>query len=153
MFRRSLGLSAAFLLLASCAQTQPKNSISPSPANESQSQRLITKQVFQLPPTHPATQNITYNSHYPPHFPPEAIRAGHYGVVTLMIFVSAKGEIGQIFVDHSSGYPELDASAVDAAKHWLFGPEEKNGVPESSWLRVPVTFNRPAPSSPSKSSL
>jgi TonB family protein len=109
--------------------------------------------VFELPPTHGATQDITHNSHYPPHYPQEAVKAGHYGIVTLLIFVSAKGETGEIQVDRSSGYPELDASAVDAARHWVFGPEERNGVPQSSWLRMPVTFNRPAPPSPPTGSL
>jgi TonB family protein len=144
MFRRSLGLGLFFLLLAACTQTAQKPFTSPPPEVESQHPRKIIKQVYALPPTHAATQNITYNSHYPPHFPQEAIKAGHYGVVTLMILVSAKGEIGDIRVDRSSGYPELDASAVEAARHWMFGPEEKNGVPQSGWVRMPVAFDRPA---------
>ncbi len=153
MYRRNVGMRAVCLLLASCAQTPPKTITSPSLATENQHQPTIIEQVPRLPPSHLATQDITYNSHYPAHFPPEAIKSGHYGVVTLMIFVSAKGETGDIRVDRSSGYPELDASAVNAARHWVFGPEEKNGVPQPSWVRMPVTFDRPVPRPPSTGSL
>jgi TonB family protein len=151
MYRRRFVLCAAFLLLASCAQAPQKAADNTSQEMEAApKQQLIIKYLPRLPPTHPAGQDITYNSHYPPHFPAEAVKAGHYGTVTLLIYVGAKGELGEIRVEQSSGYPELDASAIDAARQWKFLPEAKDGVPQPSWVRTPVNFGRPvpAPSSP-----
>jgi len=151
--RSSLGLGVFFLLLASCAQVPQKAANNTSQEIEgAPKQQLIIKYLPYLPPTHPAAQDITYNSHYPPHFPVEAIRAGHYGTVTLLIYVGAKGEIGEIRVEQSSGYPELDASAVDAARQWNYLPEAKDGVPQPGWIRIPVNFGRPVPAPPSPNS-
>ncbi|HTV85377.1 MAG TPA: energy transducer TonB [Dyella sp.] len=146
MYRRDLVFCAVFPLLTSCAQTPQKaNGSATQAADAANSQQLVIKYMAHQSPTHPAAQDITYNSHYPPHFPVEAFRAGHYGMVTLLIYVSAKGEVGDIRVETSSGYPELDASAVDAAKHWVFMPAAKDGVPQPGWVRTPVSFNRPVP--------
>ncbi len=146
MYRGSLGLGAVFLLLASCAQTPSKVADNATQVDDAAArQRLIVNFMAHEPPTHPGAQDITYNSHYPPHFPVEAVRAGHYGKVTLLIYVNAKGETGDIRVETSSGYPELDASAIDAAKHWVYFPAAKDGVPQPGWIRTPVSFDRPIP--------
>jgi TonB family protein len=148
MYRQGFALCTLLLLLTSCAPVSPKTP-DPAPpppapvAEDAHKLQLIANDEAHLPPTHPASEDITYNSHYMPHFPLEAIRAGHYGKVTLMILVDAKGEISDIRVDQSSGYPELDASAVDAAKHWMFVPAAKNGVPQPGWVRTPVSFDWP----------
>jgi TonB family protein len=145
---------AALLLLASCAQAPQKVADNTSEAAESaQRQQVIINFMAHEPPTHASAQDITYNSHYPPRFPPEAIRAGHYGTVILMIYVSANGQTGDIRVERSTGYPELDASAIDAAKHWIYLPAAKDGVPQPGWIRTPVTFERPIPPPPSTDSL
>lgn len=154
MYQRSLWIVAIFLLLSSCVQAPPKTADSSSQAIEdAHKQQIIVNYMAHQAPTHPPAQDITYNSHYPPHFPPEAIRAGHYGTVVLMIYVDAKGEIGDIRVDRSSGYPELDASAIDAAKHWVYMPAAENGIPQPGWVRTPVNFGRPVPPPPPTDSL
>lgn len=154
MYGRSLGLVAVFLLLASCAQAPPKVADHTTPAGEAASrQGLMINFMAHEPPTHPPEQDISYNSHYWPRFPAEAAKAGHYGQVMLLIHVSAKGESDDIRVETSSGYPELDASAVDTAKHWIYMPAAKDGVHQPGWIRIPVSFGHPIPPPRSPDSL
>jgi TonB family protein len=154
MHRRGLVFGVVLLLLASCVQMPQKAADGPSQtADEARRQQIIAEYMAHMPPTHPSGQDLTYNAQFRPHFPKEAIAAGHYGTVTLLIFVNANGETGEIRVERSSGYPELDASAIETAKHWLYMPEAKNGIPQSSWVRTPVAFSRPVPSPPSTDSL
>lgn len=154
MYRRGLVFGFAFLGMATFAQAQQESAeAAPQTQGVVQNSKIIRQYTGPLPPTHFAGQDITYNSHFPPHFPKEAVAAGHYGVVTLLILVNANGEKGEIRVDQSSGYPELDASAVEAAQHWIYTPEVKNGVPQASWVRTPVAFGRPTPPPPPANSL
>lgn len=154
MYRRGLAFGFAFLGLASCAQAPQKPVQAAPPAVEVAHPSKIVLQ-YAGPPlaTHLAGQDITYNSRFPPHFPKEAVAAGHYGTVILLILVNTNGENGEIRVEQSSGYPELDASAVEAAKHWMYTPEVKSGVPQASWIRTPITFSRPVPPPPPANSL
>jgi protein TonB len=54
--------------------------------------------------------------------------------------VDASGKVLDVVVKTSSGYPELDASALDAARHWKFFPAERAGVAYASWREIPVSF-------------
>jgi TonB family protein len=152
MYRRISAFGLACLCLAFGAQAQQVTDQAAS-TEAAQKQQILADKMAHLPPTHPPGQDITYNSRFAPRFPKEAAAAGHYGVVTLLILVNANGDIGEVRVQESSGYPELDASAVEAAKHWLYIPQAVNGVPQAGWVRTPVTFNRPVPPPPSTDSL
>ncbi|MBT2115598.1 TonB family protein [Dyella sp. LX-66] len=98
-----------------------------------------------LPPTHAVAQDLTYNAQFPPRFPPGAAQAGHFGKVLLMVLVRADGSTGEVKVERSSGFADLDASAVNVAKHWRFMPAARDGVPVAGWARVPVDFHADAP--------
>jgi len=97
------------------------------------------------PPAPPADisagQDLSYNSRMQPKYPPQAIRQRHEGTVTLLILVGVDGSPKDIKVDKSSGYHELDRAAIEAAQHWRFNPEIKNGKKVEGYARVPVTFN------------
>ncbi|MBM7129549.1 energy transducer TonB [Dyella mobilis] len=149
MYLRNFSQVAILLLLTSCAQTPPKSASNVPPSTENtQPQTIVPHYVTAPSSTRPAAQDITYNSRNPPHFPLEAIRAGHYGVVVLMVYVGADSEVGDVRIDRSSGFPELDASAIDAAKHWRYVAEFKNGARQPSWMRIPVTFGHHVPAPP-----
>jgi TonB family protein len=144
MYRHRLSIALGFILLASCTQTALKASDNTSQAAvDAHKRQIVADRMAHLPPNHPGAEDISYNSHYPPHFPRAAMVAGHYGSVVLMLYVDAQGDIVQIRMEQSSGYPELDASAVEAAKQWLFLPAAKDGVPQPGWVRTPVNFDRP----------
>lgn len=100
------------------------------------------------PPTHKAFLDFPYNNHFAPCFPREALRKKHYGTVWLRFLVADDDSIRDIKLDTSSGYPELDQSALDAARHWrAWFPAAKDRVPYSSWVRMHVSFVPPRPAS------
>ncbi len=92
------------------------------------------------PANHTASQDLTYNAQHPARYPREAVMAHHEGRVLMLILVSEKGDIGEVRVEQSSGYLELDNAAVAAARTWRFSPGYRDGVPQASWVRVPATF-------------
>lgn len=95
------------------------------------------------PSTHVAVPRMAYTAHYRPCFPAAAVSAGHFGDVLLSFHVDASGDVLEVRVKSSSGYAELDASALDAAKHWRFVPAEREGVAYGSWQDIPVSFPKP----------
>lgn len=74
-------------------------------------------------------------------YPAAAQKGGLEGTVTLSLQVSANGEISDVQITQSSGYPVLDNAAVRYAQlHWKFQPGTRNGVPVADWKRVIVAF-------------
>ncbi len=55
-----------------------------------------------------------------PRYPLGSRLRGEEGVVTLDVMVSASGEVGEVVVMESSGYPALDDAAVRAVRHASF---------------------------------
>ena len=60
--------------------------------------------------------------------------------MVLRVLVGASGKALAVDVADSSGYPLLDQEALDAVRTWRFVPGTRDGVPDSMWTRVPVTF-------------
>lgn len=75
--------------------------------------------------------------------PPSAIRDNHYGSLTLMLLIGADGSVHDARIEKSSGYRDLDDSAISQVRKWHYTPLRKNGVPSESYARVPINFNRP----------
>ena len=95
------------------------------------------------PPTgySPAALDLTYQQAHPVQFPREAIAAGHQGSVMVMALVQINGHAEHALVYRSSGYAELDASAVAAASNWMYTPCHVNKLPIACYVRVPVNFS------------
>ena len=72
--------------------------------------------------------------HPDPHYPSVAIRRGHEGKVVLEVEVLATGKVGQIKVAKSSGFEELDRSALTKVKTWTFPPGKRQ------LATLPITF-------------
>ncbi len=72
-----------------------------------------------------------------PKYPARAKRMGWEGIVVLSFSVDENGNVFNIRVVRSSGYPVLDRAAVNALKQWKFAP--KPGVPEEKG-RLTVRF-------------
>jgi TonB family C-terminal domain len=87
--------------------------------------------------------DITYATQHRPKYPPEAIRARHEGKVFVMAQIGVNGQVTETKIELSSGYPELDDSAVSTVSGWKFRPAFKDGAPVASWARVPVSFSLP----------
>lgn len=77
----------------------------------------------------------------PPPFYPQQARIEHrQGVVLLMVSVSASGDPTSVSVSRSSGYADLDQSAVRAVRNWKFHPANAGGMPIFSTVGIPVNF-------------
>lgn len=71
----------------------------------------------------------------PAKYPAQAVRQHHQGMVIVRVDLAADGSVTSDSVYQSSGFQELDRSAVDAVRSWHF--DTKLGLS----LRVPVNFN------------
>ncbi|WP_282296052.1 energy transducer TonB [Stenotrophomonas sp. PS02289] len=76
----------------------------------------------------------------PPRYPAESAAAGETGTVILILDVAADGSVTKVEVETSSGFPRLDASAMEAAAGWRFTPPTVAGKPVGGRVRVPVDF-------------
>ena len=75
-----------------------------------------------------------------PRYPESARRAGLQGVTTLRVRVLENGRVGDVLVEQSPGFRDLDTAAVDAVKKWLFEPARRGKDPVSVWVLLPVKF-------------
>ena len=75
-----------------------------------------------------------------PRYPESARRAGVQGVAMLRVRVLESGRVGDVIVEQSAGFRDLDFAAVDAVKKWLFEPARRGKEPVSVWVLLPVKF-------------
>ena len=75
-----------------------------------------------------------------PLYPEIARRRGYEGTVRLAVEVLANGRVGGVRVKGSSGYAILDHSALKTVKEWRFDPARFAGIPVTSTVIVPITF-------------
>ncbi len=79
-------------------------------------------------------------SNPPPRYPEEARRNGQQGVVLISAQVEADGRPSRVTLKQSSGFPLLDAAALEAVGKWTFEPARAGGLSASSRVDVPVRF-------------
>jgi protein TonB len=75
-----------------------------------------------------------------PRYPESARRAGAQGVTLLRVRVLENGRVGEVLVEKSAGYRDLDFSAAEAVKKWLFEPARRGKEPVQVWVLLPVKF-------------
>lgn len=75
-----------------------------------------------------------------PRYPDSARRAGVQGVTMLRVRVLENGRVGEVIVDQSAGFRDLDFAAVDAVRKWLFEPARRGREAVSVWVMLPVKF-------------
>ena len=81
-----------------------------------------------------------YRSNPPPKYPVLARRRGFQGNVVLEVLVSQIGNVIDLRVLSSSGYPILDSAAISSVKHWTFEPGMRGQEKVEMWVRVPIRF-------------
>ncbi len=83
-------------------------------------------------PRHPLTQ---------PSYPAASIRFGEEGTVTVEVRVGPDGRVLESRLQRSSGFPRLDAAALEEARRvWRLKPATVDGVPIEAWHAVRVSF-------------
>ena len=81
-----------------------------------------------------------YRDNPRPEYPRRARRRGYEGTVILEVLVNRAGKVEDLRVASSSGYAELDRSAMKSVKKWLFEPGSIGGRKVAMRVRVPVRF-------------
>lgn len=96
---------------------------------------VVERKVVEVPPSfrrQPGTTDEFY--------PPASKRAGEEGSIIVAVHVLESGEIDNIEVKESSGFPRLDAGAVTYVKTWRLKPGTRDGKPVAVTWRIRVTF-------------
>jgi TonB family protein len=75
-----------------------------------------------------------------PRYPESAKRLGAQGVTTLRVRVLENGRVGEVLVEQSAGFRDLDLAAIEAVKKWLFDPARRGQEAVSVWVMLPVKF-------------
>lgn len=73
-------------------------------------------------------------------YPEKARRAGLEGTTMLQIKVLADGSVGDVRLERSAGYPDLDNAAIEAIRRWRFEPARRRGEPVDVWILLPIRF-------------
>jgi len=64
------------------------------------------------------------------------------------------GRVGEVAIQKSAGYPDLDEAAANAVRRWRFDPARKGAEAVAMWVLLPVEFHlkdrgsKPAQDSP-----
>jgi TonB family protein len=82
-------------------------------------------------PAFPRTVNI---------YPRVALLNRQQGIVFMRLLVLPSGEVGDVNLVKSSGYPQLDAAAIVEAGNWRYLPAVRNWAPVSSEVEVAIRF-------------
>ncbi|HTT99554.1 MAG TPA: TonB family protein [Rhizomicrobium sp.] len=81
-------------------------------------------------------------THTIPAYPPLARRLGEQGSVRLSLAISAAGDVTDANVVQSSGFADLDQTAIDwVIRHWKYKPATHGGVAVPSQSLAIVAFN------------
>jgi len=75
-----------------------------------------------------------------PEYPPELLSKGVEGVVVLKIEVSSSGDVVNCSLHTTSGFPEMDQSALKAVKTWKFVPAKLLGQSVACTVLKKVRF-------------
>lgn len=78
-----------------------------------------------------------------PDYPRNAQLTGKDGTVVLDLALDGCGRVLDAGVHTRSKWKSLDASAVAAAKQWVFGADTEGSIAEPRRIQVPVTFELP----------
>jgi len=91
-------------------------------------------------PSIPASADVFSVYNPKPPYPTAARRLRHEGNVTVKVLVSKNGDPSSVLLEKSSGFRELDESAVATVKRWRFRPGTKAGIPVDSEIVIPIRF-------------
>jgi periplasmic protein TonB len=75
-----------------------------------------------------------------PRYPEAARRAGAQGITILKVNVLENGRVGEVLIEKSAGFRELDVSAMEAVQKWLFEPARRGKDRVAVWVLLPVKF-------------
>ncbi|MFN3715214.1 MAG: TonB family protein [Thiobacillus sp.] len=78
-----------------------------------------------------------------PRYPFQALGSRAEGRVVVRAEIQPDGQVGQIWIKHSSGAQTLDLAALDTVRGWRFHPGQRHGMAVAMWLDVPIEYKLP----------
>jgi len=123
----------------------------PIPAAAAPAEAPTAKPQANAAPAAPATNsqppltlpnlNADYLNNPAPRYPEDARERGEQGKVLVRALITAGGTVAELALRKSSGYADLDQSALETVKKWRFVPARRGAVAVSAWVVVPITFS------------
>ena len=111
-------------------------------APETQVTPIQVQQQPQTPPATDASASGLTSTHTIPPYPPMARRLNQAGTVILSITIGTDGSVTAAAIQTSSGFPELDQTALNWVKtHWRYKPALQGGVAVPSTTQAAVKFD------------
>jgi protein TonB len=108
-----------------------------SPASSaSHEQAADSQQSLTLP-----NLNADYLDNPAPRYPEDARERGEQGKVLVRALINADGTVAQLAMKRSSGFANLDQSALETVKKWRFVPARRGAAAVSAWVVVPISFS------------
>ena len=117
----------------------PVPAAAPAVAAPVASERVASEPA--APQPMPPRFDAAYLNNPPPAYPSVSRRLGEEGKVMLRVFVEPNGTPSQVKIHQPSGFPRLDAAALDAVRQWRFVPARQGTDRIGAWVLVPVAFN------------
>jgi protein TonB len=74
-------------------------------------------------------------------YPQRALELNQHGDVLVRAIINAQGDPETVNLWRGSGFPMLDAAALEAVRHWRFLPAEVDGTAVTAIVQVPVVFH------------
>lgn len=74
----------------------------------------------------------------------KAIRENAYGKVNLSFTVGTDGHVNNVIITQTSGYRELDESAIRSVRHCLYEPALIGGAASPVQMSIEYKFSRPS---------
>jgi periplasmic protein TonB len=103
---------------------------------------VTTQQQPLVPPIPDSAASGMTDTHTTPPYPAGARNLSQQGTVTLALSIDATGAVTNAQVKNSSGYSDLDQTAVDwVIAHWRYKPAIQNGQPVASTSMAAVKFD------------
>ncbi|WP_233868962.1 energy transducer TonB [Paraburkholderia adhaesiva] len=115
----------------------PQSDVSPAAPQASSTQHAVTGNGEQ----HPRAVAQLDCTIAKPAYPLLSRRSRESGTALVELRIDVTGHIDSAHVAASSGYPRLDAAALDAVQASACTPYKENGKPVPATAKVPVVFN------------
>jgi protein TonB len=93
------------------------------------------------PPLTLPNLNADYLDNPAPRYPEDARERGEQGKVLVRALINADGTVAQLAMKRSSGFANLDQSALETVKKWRFVPARRGAAAVSAWVVVPISFS------------
>lgn len=90
--------------------------------------------------TGPVARRSILRKPEPDSYPAWAEEAGIEGEVVIRFWVTPEGNVSNVILDTTSGYPDFDSRAMEAVKKYLFSPLSSDQDPEDQWGRITVRY-------------